>query len=68
MGRQFALLWYDPLFCEHARCHSVVLGPSWGKGPFFSLSLSFLCSLGLGCYVTLAPSECPQDIQPQSLP
>ena len=37
-----------------------------GKVLWFSLSL--WCSHGLGCCVTLAPFDCPQGIQTQSLP
>ena len=35
---------------------------------FFSLSLSLAISHSLGCYLTLAPSDCPQDTQTWSLP
>ena len=68
-----ALLWYllSPLFCEQAQqCLRLELFA--GK---FSLSLSSvffsssLClSHSLGCYLTLAPSDCPQGIRSQSLP
>ena len=65
-----ALLWYwlSPLFCEWARlCLRLELFP--GK---FSLSLIFFPSLwlshSLGCYLTLASSDCPQGIQFWSLP
>ena len=67
---QLALLWYSliPLFCEQARlCLRLELFT--GK---FSLSLlffsSFWLSYSLGCYLTLAPSDCPQGIQAWSLP
>ena len=48
--------------CECTRGHSAALEPSRGKGLCFSLSLCH--SHGLSCFVTLAPSECPQGIQP----
>ena len=67
---QLALRWYSlsPLFCEWARlCLRLELFP--GK---FSLSLIFFPSLwlshSLGCYLTLASSDCPQGIQFWSLP
>ena len=68
---RLALLWYslNPLFCKWARlCLRLEL--FMGK---FSLSLSlFFFSLwlshSLGCYLRLAPSDCPQGIQAQSLP
>ena len=51
---QLGLLWYSlsPLFCEETRlrvniCH--------GKALFFPLWQSH----SLGCYLTLAPSDCP---------
>ena len=69
---QLTLLWYSlsPLFCEWTwQCLSLELF----AGKFFlslffslSLSLSFFPSLwlshSLGCYLTLAPSDCPQGI------
>ena len=64
-----ALLSYslNPLFCEWARL-CIRLESFTGK---FSLSLSFspvsLAIHSLGCYFTLAPSDCPQSIQSQSL-
>ena len=66
---QLALLWYSlsPLFCEQARlCFMLELFT--GK---LSLSLffpSFWLFYGLGCYLTLAPSDCPQGIQAWSSP
>ena len=70
---QLALLWYllNLLFCEQVQlCLRLELFV--GK---FSLSLSsffFLLSLwlshSLGCYLMLAPSDCPQGIQAKSLP
>ena len=47
---------FNPSFCEPARESSLSLFfPLWG-------------SHSLGCYLTLAPSDCPQGIQAQSLP
>ena len=68
---RLALLWYslNPLFCKWARlCLRLEL--LMGK---FSLSLSlFFFSLwlshSLGCYLMLAPSDCPQGIQARFLP
>ena len=67
-----ALLWYwhNPLFCELT---SLCLGLELFVGKFsLSLSLSFSLSLwlshSLGCYLMLAPSDCPQGIHAQSLP
>ena len=67
---QLALLFYSlsPFFCEWAwQC--LRLERFVGK---FSLSLSLSFSLwlshDLGCFLTLAPSDCPQGIQAQSLP
>ena len=59
---RLALLWcsLNPLFCEQARL-------LWES----SLSLFFLFSSGyrsLGCYLTLAPSDCSQGIQAWSPP
>ena len=63
---QLALLWYshNPLFCEWPGSALELFA---GK---FSLSfyLSLWQSHSLGCYLTLAPSDCPQGIQAQSLP
>ena len=62
---QLAVLWYllNPLLCEYSRGHHVLLEPFEGK-VFFSC----LCGAhGLGCCVTLAPSDCPQGIQARSL-
>ena len=66
-----ALLWYSlsPLFCEQAR-QCLRLELFLGK---FSLSLFSLFFLSLwlshclGCYLTLAPSDCPQGIQARTL-
>ena len=61
---QLALLWYllNPLFYEQARlCFRLELF----VGKF---SLSLWLSHCLGCYLTLAPSDCPQGVQAQSLP
>ena len=58
-----ALLWYwlSPLFCEWARlCLELFAGK-------FTLSLSLFFLISLGCYLTLAPSDCPQGIDAQSL-
>ena len=68
---QLALLWYSlsPLFCEQARlCLRLEL--FMGK---FSLSLLlfifyFFLRGGGVCYLTLAPSDCPQGVQAWSLP
>ena len=67
----FLKLWYllNPLFCEHIRGHHEALEPVTGK--FFFFFFSFLLSLrqshSLGCYLRLAPSDCPQGIQTWSL-
>ena len=65
---QLALPWYslNPLFCERAR---LCLRAFHGK--VLSLSLFFpspWLSHSLGCCLTLAPSDCPQDFQVWSLP
>ena len=65
-----ALLWYllSLLFCEWAwQCLTLELFV--GK---FSLSLFFpplsgYLSRSLGCYLMLAPSDCPQGVQAQSV-
>ena len=59
---QLGPLWYslNPLFCEHTR---LWVSTCRGKVIFFP----FWQSHGLGCYLTLAPSYCPQGIQAQSL-
>ena len=69
-----ALFWYSlsPLFCEQAQqCLRLELFEAK------ILSVSFLSdparaplwlSHGLGCYLTLAPSDCPQAIQALFLP
>ena len=61
-----AFLWYSlsPLFCELARLYLRAF-----HGKVLSLSLfSLWLSHNLGCYLTLAPSDCPQGIQAWSLP
>ena len=60
---RLALLWYclSPLFCEQ---HRLCFKAFCGKVLFFSLWQSH----SLGCYLRLAPSDCPQGIQAQSLP
>ena len=61
-----ALLWYSlsPLFCERAwLCLRLELFKVLTLF-FFSLWLSH----SLGCYLRLAPSDCPQGIQAPSLP
>ena len=60
-----ALLWYslNPLFCEWAR-----LCVKAFHGKVLSLFFSPWPSHSLGCYLTLAPSDCPQGIQARSLP
>ena len=63
---QLPLLLYllSPLFCEQAR---LLVRPFTGNFPFFFfLSIWRFCVLGY--YLTLAPSDCPQGIQAQSLP
>ena len=67
---QLALLWYslNPLFCEWAR---LCLRAFCRKVLSLSLSLSLSFSLAipqLGCYFTLAPSDCSQGIQAWSPP
>ena len=67
---RLTLFWYSlsPLFCEQGQ-QCLRLGLFVGN---FSLSLffslSFWLSHSLACYLTLAPSECPQGIQAWSLP
>ena len=65
-----ALLWnlraHKSLFCEHARGHHVVVEPFARKVLFLFLSLWW--SYGLGCYVSLVPSDCLQGIRAWSLP
>ena len=63
-----ALLWFllNPLFSECARLCARAFCMK-----ILSLSFFFFClwwSLSLGCYLTLAPSDCLQDIQARSLP
>jgi len=61
-----AFLWYSlsPFFCELARLYLRAF-----HGKVLSLSLfSLWLSHNLGCYLTLAPSDCPQGIQAWSLP
>ena len=56
-----ALLWYlhSPLFCEPVRlCLRAFQEKVLSLSLFFSLWLSH----GLGCYITLAPSDCPKGI------
>ena len=53
----------SPLFSEQAQ-QFLRLEFFTGKLSFFSLWLSH----SLGCYLLLAPSDCPQGIQAQSLP
>ena len=67
---RLALLLYllNPLSCEHARSHRVTIEPFTGKVFFFFPFLSLWWSHGLGCYLTLTPSDCPQGIQTWSLP
>ena len=62
---QLAVLWYslNPLFCELARLHIRAF-----HGKVLSLFFSFRRSHSLCCYLTLAPSDCPQGIQAWSLP
>ena len=69
-----ALLWYliNPLFCEQAWIRYLCLRLELFTGKF-SLSIFFFfpslwLSHSLGCSSTLAPSDCPQGIQAQSLP
>ena len=61
---QLSLLLYllNPLFCEQAR---LLVRAFHGKFLFF---LSLWRSRILGYYLTLAPSDCRQGIQAQSLP
>ena len=64
---QLALLWYslNPLFCEQARLHLML---ELYIGSFSHFFLSLWLSHSLGCYLMLAPSDCPQGIQVWSLP
>ena len=71
-----ALLWYllNPLFCEQAWVRRLCLRLELFTGKF-SLSLFFFfffpslwLSHSLCCCLMLAPSDCPQGIQAQSLP
>ena len=63
-----ALLWYSlsPLFCGWAlQCLRLELF----MGKFsLSFSLSLWLSHSLGCYLMLAPSDCPQGIQHSPYP
>ena len=65
------LLWYSlsPLFCEQARqCFRLELFLGKFSLSLFSLFfLSLWLSHCLGCYLTLAPSDCPQGIQAHTL-
>ena len=68
-----ALPWYslNLLFCEWAGLH-LKLELFWESSLSLSLShpstfLSLWVSHSLGFYLTLAPSDCPQGIQAQSL-
>ena len=63
------LLWcsLNPLFCEWARlCFKLELFR--GKFSLFFFPFSPWLSYSLGCYLTLAPSDCLQGIQARSLP
>ena len=63
---QLTLLWYGSVLCSVSGWQCLRLELSMGK---FSLSLFPLwLSHSLGCYLMLAPSDCPQGIQAQSLP
>ena len=64
-----ALLWYslNPLFYEQARLH-LRLELCSGKLSLSFFPLSLWLSHSLGCYLTLATSDCPQGIQSRSLP
>ena len=68
---RLALLWYslNPLFCEKARL-CLRLEPFVGKFFFFFFFFFFSSWLShsLGCYRRLAPSDCPQVIQPGPYP
>ena len=70
-GSQLLLLWYlighKTLSCECARGHRLVLEPFEGEVLLF-IFLALWQSHSLGCYVTLAPSDCHQGIKAQSLP
>ena len=73
-GSQLLLLLYslghNPLFYEHTRSHCEASEPFMGKLCFFVCLFVFMSlqpSHSLGCYVTLALSDCSQDIQAQSL-
>ena len=63
---QLALPWYsfNPLFCERAR---LCLLAFCRKVLSLSFSPLWLAHI-LGCYLMLAPSDCPQGIQAQSSP
>ena len=64
---QLVLLWYllSPLFCEQAQlCLRLTFSQESSLSLFFSLRRSH----SLGCYLTLAPSDCPQGVQAWSLP
>jgi len=69
-----ALFWHSlsPLFCERARlCLRAFCGKVLSLSSSLSLSLFFFLSLwlshSLGCYLTLALSDCTQGIQARSL-
>ena len=73
---QLDLLWYSliPLFYEQAQlCLRLELFRESSLSlSFFLFFFFFFCCLwlshSLGCYLTLAPSDCPQGIQARSLP
>ena len=65
-----AVLWYSLSPLSVAAWQNIRLGLFVGKFSLSSLSLSLSLSLWLshssGCYLTLAPSYCPQGIQSRS--
>ena len=63
------LLWHSlhPLFCEQGRLCLSLVKAFPGKVLSF-LFFSLWLSHSLGCYLMLAPSDCPLGIQSQSLP
>ena len=65
---QLSLLCYllNPLFCEQARL-CLRLEVFTGKSSIF-FSLSLWLSHSLHCYLTLAPSDCPQGTQAHPCP
>ena len=63
----FVSVGHNLLFCEGSRGHHAGLESFAGKVLFLFCFVLVIPWFG-GCYVTLAPLDCPQGIQAQSLP